>query len=120
MKRFCVKNTIPLFFLSKQWTLCQKYTHCHNDATPFSENFRRKISHAQVGIEPKNHVWWWTWVVLAVLNIMDLPGWIFSCKMCPFGDGKAITFQFYGMTLLFVTIWSPVSMRNVLVCLCLL
>ena len=37
-----------------------------------------------------------------MLNIMDLPD--FSCKMCPFGDGKAIMFQFYGVTLLFVTI----------------
>ena len=55
-----------------------------------------------------------------MLNIMDLPDWDFGCKMCPFGDGKAIMFQFYGLTLLFVTIWSPISVRNVLVCLCLL
>lgn len=47
--------------------------------------------------------------------------WDFSYEMCPSsGDGKAITFQFYGMTLLFVAIWPPISVRNVLICLCLL
>jgi len=40
-----------------------------------------------------------------------------SCKMCPsFANGRAIMFQFYGMMLLFVTLWSLISVRNVLVC----
>lgn len=60
-----------------------------------------------------------------MLNIMDLPDFSckmdLSCKMClSFGDGKAILFQFYGVTLLFVTIWSLISVRNVLVCWCLI
>lgn len=115
----CPKYHTFLFFLSKQWTLYKEYTHCHNDATPFSECFRRKIPHAHVRIELKSQVWWWTWVVVVVLNIMDLPD-LNSCKMCSFGDGKAIMFQFYSMTLLFVTIWSLIPVRNVLVCCCLI